>query len=817
MPAPADVPRRSAFVGRQAERARLAEVLARGAGAPAVLLLQGPSGIGKSRLIREALSGRIAAEDRPLVLQGSPYATRSPFQPVRHALARAAGLDVAEAPEERQARIEALLAATAGATPENAALLATLLDGDTAEDAAAAPPGQRADLIRLLGEVLAALAARHAVLIAEDAHWLDPSTAELVRYLLPGLAARSIALLATARPGPVPTWLAPPVSEVIQVAPLGAADTAALVAGLGGGSVPEAAAAAIGAHAQGIPLLAEELARGYLDARAEGGGVPRTLAEALQARLGRLPLGRRIATLAAAIGRGFPRAVLVELAGLPPNSTDLAIADLVAAGLIAPSIGPFGPSLRFRHVMVRDAVYALLTGEEAAALHARIADTLEARFPEIARAQPQMMAMQRHAAGQHATAAAEWSRAGRGAFGRSAYAEAVGFHRQALEALAATEAGPARDEAELEARLNLMGALICAEGYLADDAAAETERAVALAERLGGRSRLMPAMQARWVQLGAANRVRASRDFARQVLVATAHEAVVDRLIAHRMCGTSSLFCGDLADALRHYRAFVALFDPEGHAEAMRRGHSDHAAFVMLGLSEVHTLRGETEDADEWRDRVRDWTRHAGRVHDECHVLAFSILHACLLRRWEEAREQTDELVRMTTGHALPNWTGYRDLFDGVLRCREGDAEAGLAGARRGIDALLAARAFGNWWYLLHAEACIGAAAWAEAEDTLARFRTIMELGDTRFGAEYHRLAARLARERDGDAGAAARELVAGLELADQQGAALLRGHLVADLAALPPEALPPGAAGLMRGNARATASPRRWTGGRVV
>jgi hypothetical protein len=99
----------------------------------------------------------------------------------------------------------------------------------------------------------------------------------------------------------------------------------------------------------------------------------------------------------------------------------------------------------------------------------------------------------------------------------------------------------------------------------------------------------------------------------------------------------------------------------------------------------------------------------------------------------------------------------------------------------------------------------------------LARARPIMELGDTRFGGEYHRLAARIARERDGDAAAAARELVAGLELADGQGAALLRGHLVADLAALPPEALPPGAAGLMRGSARATASPRRWTGGRVV
>jgi hypothetical protein len=261
----------------------------------------------------------------------------------------------------------------------------------------------------------------------------------------------------------------------------------------------------------------------------------------------------------------------------------------------------------------------------------------------------------------------------------------------------------------------------------------------------------------------------------------------------------------------------MALFDAEAHAEAMRGGHSDHAALVMLGLSEVHTLRGEADEADEWRARAHAWTRQSGRAHDECHVLSFAILHACLMRRDEEARAKTRLLETLTRRHALPNWVGYRDLFDGVLRCREGDREAGLPLARRGIEELRAARAFGSWWYLLHAEACIDAASWDQAEEMLDLVRPIMELGDTRFGAEYHRLAALLAHARDGDAAAAGRELVAGLELADLQGSALLRGRLAADLAALPPEALPPGAAGLMRGSPHARAAPRRWTGGRVV
>ncbi|MGG5821700.1 ATP-binding protein [Falsiroseomonas sp. HW251] len=807
----AGAPPPTPFVGRAAELAQLRAALACEAGTPAALLIRGEPGIGKSRLIEEALASPA------LELHASPFATRSPFHTIRLALAREAGLRPEDDAAARRAKIETLLAATAGATKGNFALAAALLEGDSGEEAGAPPPGERAQLMHLLGEILGTLGARRGAIVVEDVQWLDPSSAELMQGLMPQLAARGVTLLATALPGPVPAWLAPPAGAVLPLGRLHAAALEALVAAVvGGATLPPEALAALAAGSQGLPLLAEELVRGYLDAGGTGPVFP-TLDEALRARLAPLPRGGALAGIAAAIGRSFPRALLAGLSGLPEAEAEAGVEELVGTGILAPTTGPFGDALRFRHTLVRDAIYRLLPAEEAAALHASIADTLEARFPAIARAQPQMMAMQRQAAGEPDKAALEWTRAGRDAFRRSAYAEAVGFFRQGLEATEATEPGAARDERELDLRLSLIGALICAEGYLADDAGAETERAVALAERLGGPARLMPAMQARWVQLGAANKVRASRDFARHVLAATTLEEVEHRLVAHRMCGTSSLFYGDLHDALRHYRAFMALFDPARHAEAMRGSHSDHTAFVLLGLSEVHTLRGETEDAATWREKARDWTRQSGRVHDECHVLAFAILHACLLRRDTEARRQTRLLETLTAAHALPNWIGYRDLFDGVLLCREGDSASGLPIARRGVEALVAARAFGSWWYLLHAEACLGAGALDEAAETLARVRPIMELGDVRFGGEYHRLAARLVLARGGDATEAGRELMAGLALADRQGATLLCQALSEEIAALPPGAVPPAPSDLMRGPARATAAPRRWTGGRVV
>ena len=118
---------------------------------------------------------------------------------------------------------------------------------------------------------------------------------------------------------------------------------------------------------------------------------------------------------------------------------------------------------------------------------------------------PHVLAIQRAEAGQSAAAAAAWDRAGRDALRRSAYPEAVGFFRQATGALGMAPPGPARDEAELELRMHLITALICAEGYRAAPVAVETERVLELGHLPGNRAMLLGAMQARWVQLGTTN------------------------------------------------------------------------------------------------------------------------------------------------------------------------------------------------------------------------------------------------------------------------------------------------------------------------
>ncbi|MFO1209066.1 MAG: AAA family ATPase [Amaricoccus sp.] len=783
------------FVGRAAERAVLADAFDQAAaGRGGVVAVTGDAGIGKSRLVRHALAERGIEPDAAPMLQCSPYHQGAPFQPIRHYLARECGIAGADPTDAATAKIAAFLDGLGLGTPANRALAAVLLETRTAPDPALAglgPDELRARVIALVEALLLARSRDTGVVVLEDAQWLDPSTAALFAQFAPAFAARGGLLLVTTRSGDRLGWLDGTGARTLPLDRLSAGDVGTLVASMAGGlDLPREVAQAIAARSDGVPIFVEELLRGYLDAPSDGRGalaqVPVSLAESIQARLDRLNHGRRIASVAAAIGREMPVALVVEATDLPPETVRAGLASLVAADVVAPSRGQFGDGIRFRHHLVRDAAYQLLLKRDRVELHARIADTIERSFPQIAAAMPHVLAIQRAEAGQSADAAAAWDRAGRDALRRSAYPEAAGFFRQATGALEAATPGPARDEAELELRMHLITALICAEGYRAPPVAGETERVVELGQRLGNRAMLIGAMQARWVQLASANNVRAANAFAQEVLSMTADAAETERLIAHRMCATSLLFAGDLAQALDEYLAFMGLFDPDRHGEALRGGHSDHATMVMLGLAETHLLKGEAAATDAWRARALEAARVSGRDHDQGHALVFAgCLHPYLLGRHDEVAAHAAELGALIAQRSLPNWSPYLDLFGGLLAARGGDVEAGLARAQRGVQGLIAARAFGGWWYLLHAEACIEHGRWDEAEASLAPFRPMLELGAAEFAAEYHRLRGRLALRRDADEAAAVAAFRTGLQVARRQGAALLADRIEADLAAI--------------------------------
>jgi predicted ATPase len=109
---------------------------------------------------------------------------------------------------------------------------------------------------------------------------------------------------------------------------------------------------------------------------------------------------------------------------------------LIAAGLLLRQGAPPHATYLFKHALVQDAAYGTLLREPRRALHARIAETLESRFPEIAENQPELLARHCTEAGLMEKAAVLWGKAGQRSIERSALVEAVAQLSRALDQIA---------------------------------------------------------------------------------------------------------------------------------------------------------------------------------------------------------------------------------------------------------------------------------------------------------------------------------------------------------------------------------------------
>ena len=160
------------------------------------------------------------------------------------------------------------------------------------------------------------------------------------------------------------------------------------------------------------------------------------------ARLDRLGACKGVAQIGAAIGREFSHALLAAVARKPEAELQSALDRLIAAGLLFRQGVPPHATYLFKHALVQDAAYGTLLREPRRALHARIAETLESQFAEIAENQPELLARHCTEAGLIEKAASLWGKAGQRSLERSALVEAVAQFTRALDQIATLPARP---------------------------------------------------------------------------------------------------------------------------------------------------------------------------------------------------------------------------------------------------------------------------------------------------------------------------------------------------------------------------------------
>jgi DNA-binding CsgD family transcriptional regulator len=364
------------------ERVRTA-VRAVGQRAGGVLAIEGPAGIGKSRLLIEARSRAQQRGLQILTARATELEQGYPFGVVRQLFERAL-LEADEEVRERWLSGAAALAADVLGVAMTSAALAT------SEAPAAADLGYaRQHGLYWLASNISSDAP--LLLLVDDLQWCDVPSARALAFVARRLTGQSLALIVATRPSDptvapeVAALLTDPATELLRPLPLTRASVAELIRSRLGGAPHDRFVDACIDVTGGNPFLIGELldevaARG-IDAATPaaaatlGTVVPRGVANTVLLRLARIEppageLGRALSVL----GDGAQVGDAARLAQITGSDLEPAMASLVSAGVIEP-----GGVIRFTHPILRTAIYGDLSAAERERLHCSASKILQHR------------------------------------------------------------------------------------------------------------------------------------------------------------------------------------------------------------------------------------------------------------------------------------------------------------------------------------------------------------------------------------------------------------------------------------------------------
>jgi predicted ATPase len=498
------------------------------------------------------------------------------------------------------------------------------------------------------------------------------------------------------------------------------------------------------------------------------------------ARLDRLGPAKELAQIGAAIGREFSHALLAAVASKPDPELASALDRLIAAGLLfRQGVPPYATYL-FKHALVQDAAYGTLLRERRRTLHARIAETIESQFTEIAESQPELLARHCTEAGLAEKAAGLWGKAGQRSLERSAYVEALEQLTRALAQIATLPATPTLRREQITLQVALIPPLMHVKGYAAPETKAAAERArllieqaEALGEPPGDPLLLFSVLYSFCVANLVAFNGDVLRELAAQFLaLAKKQAATAPLMIGHRLMGTTLASTGDFAGAVAHFDQSLGLYRPAEHRPlAARFGHDDRVTALYRRALALWML-GYPEKAVADTDHALKDAREIGQAGTLMLALANANPHI-FCGNYATANALLDELVVLADEKGALHWKAAGLMYQGSLLALTGKASDAVQMLNSGITALRSTGAtFWMPWYL----SCLARAyaelgqfddAWRSIGDAMTLVRTTKERWCE---AEVHRVAGEIAlKSPEPDAAKAEAYLERALAVAREQ------------------------------------------------
>lgn len=753
------------FVGREREldaiRAAWADAVE---GRGRTLVLRGPAGIGKSRLLEAAAQTAQSRLHEVFEAQCSPYQMNSPLYPVMEMIERRVGIEQGMGAAGKLDLLEQFAAGRGVPLEEATTALAGLLSVPTLDryPEIEMPPARRLQwMIGVVADLLLHSVGGSPVLILiEDVHWADPSTLDLLGEIVERQANLPAPMVCTTRPEFTAPWLSRPACREILVESLPAGDTRALVSRVVGPKpLPPALLEELVTRTAGIPLFVEAVTRTVIDAgilrelddRYELTGplppglIPATVQDSLMGRIDRLGTDRVVAQLAATVGRESSFELLQTVLGKSAESLVAALIRLVELEIVLENGIPPGSTYTFRHALIQDAAYGSLLRTTRQEFHSKIAEALIQRFPDLAETRPELLARHFEGAGRTAEAIAGWMKAGYHAQRRSALRECTAYLQKAISLLETLPADdPGRLKTEMEAQLALATALMSTIGWGSRETEAACIRARDLCEQLGNGPGLVGALWGLWTVYFLRGTLAPSLEAANRVLEAALASGDSGLQIAAREgVGYSTYFMGDFEMAREHAERAIELYDPE-RERALATAFQLPLSFgcgncLMMSL----WFMGYPEQAE--RVRQTAWAMIEALNIPACTAYGLGNVLMIHYARRDTAtvRRVADDLHALSIDGGFLLWTAQAHIYRGWALAIDEDPEAGIAEMKAGLEdyRLTGSGLMTTQFSLMMAEAQLRARRPGEALASISRgLKYVDECNERAFEPELHRL-----------------------------------------------------------------------------
>lgn len=705
--APAETTR---LVGRQNELALLVDrlELAR-SGVGQIVLLIGEAGIGKSAITR-ALIDRARSDGIACVeFYCSPFYQSSELKPFAIQIERDAGIVRGDTTPENFARLRTWLARQSNDTDTNAALFAALLSlptstQDQLSDLTAG--AMRTKTLDLTEAFLLGLERGEPVLLViEDAHWIDPTSSELLGRLVDRVAHRRIVLFVNARPEFEAAWTRRPNVTLLTLNRLGHREAASLMAEVATvRKLPPELVEQLLTRSEGNPLFIQELTKSVMEALGERDRkgerlpaseivhlIPTSLRDSLTERLDRLGSAKELAQAAAVIGQDFDERLLAAITDRPEQQRKSELKQLAEAEIVVwrGSVSPC--AYTFRHALIQETAYQALLKARRRELHRRIAESLEAGVvPELSEREPERIAQHYAEAGVNDRAIECWYQSGQRAAQRSATVEAKRQLSQALDLVRQQPAGPERAGKELSILIALGPTMMATDGWNANKVGEVYDAALKLAHETGRSGEMFPVLWGRWLIAHAGGAAQSARELLQQ-LSDVAQSGGRDIMMQfHHAAGSNHCTEGEFSRSIDHAEACRAGYELERHRhQAMQYGgHDPCVCTTCIGALAQFSL-GNAARAQEWSNRALALAGQVEHVPSIAHAHVYRAELSQIRGEPIPVMKSAEHALAVGLDKGLAHYVSWAKMMRGWALTMDGQIERGLGEMEEGYSALL--------------------------------------------------------------------------------------------------------------------------------